>query len=157
MATVDLAPLLIAAEKITDVEWNGIPSLLDLLAQGGYPGVEYCLIHPEVLGVMERAEWWRVPKMNSLTLHGPKGSADGVMLMAWGEPIPGASPSNGQRKYYARVELLVTLGYLDGPERADVAKLRADTEANKVAAAGAARHAVDNAHANRPPVVPGAR
>jgi len=51
----------------------------------------------------------------------------------------------------------VTLGYLDGPERADVAKLRADTEANKVAAAGAARHAVDNAHANRPPVAPGAR
>lgn len=143
-ALADARIVIIVGEQLGPHEWRGVPDLPQLIPSGGRPGVEYCLIPPVHLGTWQRDGWWIVPRIEPLTIHGPTGSADGVLLLGWGTPIPGASPSNGRRHYYAHEELLVELGYVPSPAPpADLTALRAETSAHKSAAVGAARAAVD--------------
>jgi hypothetical protein len=131
-------PLATKGNLTGESEWNGIPELTELVQSGGAPGVMYCLVRGSELGEMQREEWEIVRGSKSMTIHGPSGSCDSVVLMLKGRPIPGASRGNGRRNYYGHEKLLVDLGYVAAAtEKVDLSLLRAQTESNKAKATGA--------------------
>ena len=136
------------AEELGQNEWRGIPSLDQMLSMGGRAGVEYCLISADDLGEMNRMGWTIIPGTHPMTLHGPTGSCDNVLLMGQGKPIEGAAAGNGRRLYYSRPRLLELLGYESGRPigqagSSDPTSLRQQTDLNKAIATGAARSKLD--------------
>jgi hypothetical protein len=95
---------------------NRYPTLPELLRDGGLTGVEYCLVS----GANQRlfAEdtdengkaWSPVRDLPALTVAGPKGTVDTVILMGRGDPIRGSGDFNGIRQYFVDVDLEEAVG-----------------------------------------------
>jgi len=113
---------LVFAEGDPTVFLNRYPTLAELLAKGGIEGVEYCLVAGKNLrkySQMENAvkeKWSPIRDLPTLTIVGPAGRADSVVLMGRGEPTYGASDYNGIRRYYVDVDVEVATGIPANPD-----------------------------------------
>jgi hypothetical protein len=101
---------------------NRYPTLQELLRDGGLTGVEYCLVS----GANQRLfggdadpdgnTWSAVRDLPILTIKGPKGTVDTVVLMGRGNPVPGAGDYNGIRHYWVDVTLEEAVGIPANPQ-----------------------------------------
>ena len=113
---------LVFAEGDPTVFINQYPTLTDLLAKGGIEGVEYCLVHGKNLrkfAEMENAaseRWSPIRDLPTLTILGPAGRVDSVVLMGRGEPTYGAADYNGIRHYYVDVDVEEDTGIAASPD-----------------------------------------
>jgi hypothetical protein len=76
------------------------PTLSDLLAHGGVPGLRYALVHAASVGRFQSRGWDLVARLSVITIRIPSGTHAGdhpAMLMCNGAPIEGASPQSGVR------------------------------------------------------------
>lgn len=98
------------------------PKLHDLLYRGGIEGVEYCLVAGHNLrryGELKDnlgESWSPIRDLPPLTIEGPKGVAETVVLMGRGRPIPGSDDHNGVRPYYIDIDVEETTGMPANPE-----------------------------------------
>lgn len=98
------------------------PTLFELLRDGGLTGVEYCLIkgsqlkHFSKLPDSEGNVWSPIADLPALTIRGPKGQVDTVLLVGRGRPVPGAGDYNGIRKYNVSIELEEEVGIPANPD-----------------------------------------
>lgn len=134
-----------------DKTFDRIPDLHELIEQGGRAGLVYCLVWGANERKFER-EWFvtaydpslnkvrayhgeRVRDVPTLTLHGPKGTCDAVILMCAGNVIPGAAPGNGKRRYLIDLSITEQTGLGDDPAEhiGEVRVSLAEVEAAKTA------------------------
>ena len=92
------------------------PTLRDLLSKGGREGVEYCLVAGHNLRRFTDGGWSPIVGLPPLTIEGPKGLVDSVILMGRGEPIPGSDDYNGVRRYYVDIEVEDITGLPSSPD-----------------------------------------
>ena len=78
-----------------------IPYVDDVIRDGGRPGCEYAYVLGDNIGYYNENEpdtpWTPVPGAPVLTIEGPKGRVDNVMVLVRGKPIKGADARNGVR------------------------------------------------------------
>jgi hypothetical protein len=92
------------------------PTLPELLAKGGITGVEYCLVsgsNQRKFAELKNEKghiWSPIKDLPALTIEGPKGKVDTVILMGRGEPIRGSGDFNGIRAYFVDVDVEETVG-----------------------------------------------
>jgi hypothetical protein len=98
------------------------PTLKELLRAGGIEGVEYCLVSANNLkkfGKLRDSEgnfWSPIRDLPALSISGPKGTAESVVLMGRGKPIPGACEFNGIRQYFVDSDLELETGLWADPD-----------------------------------------
>ena len=92
------------------------PTLADLLSKGGLEGVEYCLVAGHNLKQFTDLHWSAIRGLPPLTVTGPKGVVDSVILMGRGDPIPGSDDHNGIRHYYTDIYIEEVTGIPANPE-----------------------------------------
>lgn len=113
---------LVFAEGDPTVFLNHYPTLDDLLAKGGIEGVEYCLVHGKNLRKFSQMEnmakerWSPIRDLPTLTIIGPAGRVDSVVLMGRGDPTYGAADYNGIRQFYVDIDVEETTGLPANPE-----------------------------------------
>jgi hypothetical protein len=92
------------------------PTLEEMLSKGGLAGVEYCLVsgsRQKLFAEMKDDNgfsWSPIRDMPILTIAGPKGTVESVVLMGRGEPIRGAGDYNGIRHYFVDIALEEAVG-----------------------------------------------
>lgn len=96
------------------------PTLHDLLSRGGLEGVEYCLVAGHNLRKFTEEHWSAIKGLPPLTIEGPKGVVDSVVLMGRGDPIPGSDDHNGIRWYYTDIFIEDTTGLPSDPNNQDI-------------------------------------
>jgi hypothetical protein len=110
------------AESDPTVFANRYPTLDDLLAKGGKEGVEYCLVDSRNLRKFSQDRdgdnevWWQVPGLPTLSIIGPDGTAESVVLMGRGQPTYGAADYNGRRKYHVDIDIEEATGLPADPD-----------------------------------------
>ena len=98
------------------------PKLSDLLYRSGIEGVEYCLVAGHNQARFTRTPdgdgktWSAIQGLPPLTIEGPKGVADTVILMGKGTPIPGSDDHNGIRKFGVDIDVEETTGLPANPD-----------------------------------------
>ena len=117
---------LVFAEGDPTVFINRYPTLDELLAKGGREGVEYCLVSGGNLRKFSQMEspiegrhgerWSPIRDLPTLTLIGPEGRVDSVVLMGRGDPTYGAADYNGIRSYYVDIAIEETIGLPANPD-----------------------------------------
>ena len=102
-----------AEDKFTD----RYPDLDEILAWGGLPGVQYLYAYEGNTNSWKLDGWSMCRNVDTFSVTGPEGTA-GVIVMARGEPIPGAAPTNGVRECSVdkKLDTLTGLGDTNGEE-----------------------------------------
>jgi hypothetical protein len=128
------------AEPDPTVFIDRYPTPNELLYRGGKEGIEYCLVAGERIGYFSRLKnedgdsWslrlknedgdsWSLIKSDrnsetvpTITIRGPKGVDESVVLMACGKPIPGSDDHNGVRRFYVDTVLEEKVGIPANPK-----------------------------------------
>lgn len=99
------------------------PTLGDLLSRGGREGVEYCLVAGHNLRKFTDYHWSAIVGLPPLTIEGPKGVAESVILMGKGDPIPGSDDYNGIRWYYVDIDIEEATGLASSPNDIDMTNM----------------------------------
>ena len=95
--------------KLETVYDGRFPSLSDMLRQGGLPGVEYFLCNSANIAGYQAQSADLVAGLPAFEIRGPRGVAS-AFLMCRGNPIPGADPLNGVRRYAIDPQLVGATG-----------------------------------------------
>jgi hypothetical protein len=97
--------------------FDRIPHPKEIVRSGGLPGVEYCYVLGKNIGKWQKMsrgdksqQWSLTRNIPVISIAGPKGFADSVVVMSRGIPIPGADPENGTRRWYVDNELISLTG-----------------------------------------------
>jgi hypothetical protein len=116
------------AEPDPTVFIDRYPTPNELLYRGGKEGIEYCLVAGERIGYFSRlknedGDSWSLIKSDrnsetvpTITIRGPKGVDESVVLMACGKPIPGSDDHNGVRRFYVDTVLEEKVGIPANPK-----------------------------------------
>lgn len=96
-----------------------LPDPAELIQWGGKPGVEYLMLDsrnlheatnlPPKIIAGKPCKWGLCKEVQVYQVSGPSGSTT-IMILARGEPIVGADPSNGIRKWFFDRSILTTTG-----------------------------------------------
>ena len=114
-----------------------LPDPAELLAWGGQPGTQYAMVAGQNVTAAKELDWQLCRDVASVTVSGPEGACE-LVVMAKGDPINGASPANGIRRWQYDPTLLALTGIKDPTEP----ELKADpTPRNNAAAAAKAKAA----------------
>ena len=101
---------------------NHYPTLMDLLMDGGRPGVEYCQVcgsNQRSFAILKDDDDFTFSLVDGLppyTVEGPRGKVDTVVLMGRGKPIEGAGDFNGIRKCSIDIDLEEATGIPANPQ-----------------------------------------
>jgi len=114
------------APEVTDedLHFDRYPNLYELVTPR--IGVQYVLVLGNDVRRYQRVskqgnqgrpeEWWdTIPNMPAITIEGPKGTADTVVLLGKGRPATGGSDLNGKRRFYVDAAIEEVTGlYVEG-------------------------------------------
>lgn len=99
-----------------DLTFSGrYPNLCELVEKGGLPGVVYGLVPGELQVRMQRYGWSPIENMPPISIEGPRGRVDTVLVMGHGQPIPGAPAGNGKRRFMIHYQLEEKTGLFVDP------------------------------------------
>jgi hypothetical protein len=140
------------AEGDPTVFVNRYPTLAELLSKAGKEGIEYCLVDRRNQRRFEHDSdedgetWWQVDRLPTLSIVGPNGVAESVVLMGRGKPTYGAADFNGRRKYAVDLDIEEATGLPADPNNPltklsniPIARVKEENAKSKEAKAGASK------------------
>ena len=95
---------------------NRYPEPDDICRQGGKAGVEYCYVAGHNQRKFTDEKWSPIIGVPVLTIAGPAGTVDTVVVMGKGEPIKGADLDNGIRRWSVDIDLEEATGIPANPD-----------------------------------------